>query len=256
MTKNFPILLVSVLLATTNASGQQSNLFQPLNEDQTERAISDNEYFVKRNTFDAKRFKIVRVRHELLIGADQFQIDFFDELSVRIAVRKVDSYYDARTIRLTGTVVQPAISVEDLIRFGLEPDEAKDVQSGLIDVEIYASDIYFDETTRTKFEHDQAEFKNARQPTRQIPRDVNATFDVSTDPANPFVRERYVLRPFPGEKDLHLLTEVDFSKHYKRAEPGETESPENREKRNNFEEYLDSIGPDPRAVGEKKDSES
>jgi hypothetical protein len=212
-----------------------------------ERAIveANNPYFLPKETYVAKRYRIVTVNTELLLNARQIKITPFDGRSVTLETVEVEADPKALDIAWEGRYLEPRVSVDELVAGGMDRKTAENLLPDLNRLRIFASQVSFDESTRLKYSHLVPRFQKFRVSGTPL---YNVTFQLP----HPRLPETYHLVSLASDPRHHVLIEPDPGKICaKPTEPGGRnaayfETPENLRKCQQYREFLHSLGPDPR----------
>jgi hypothetical protein len=233
----------------------RSELIASISEADERTVESANDYFLKKETYFARRYRIVKVDTDLLLSAAQFTISLFDELSVSVRMRSVDVDAQLFTVSWQGEFIEPRISVDDLVATGIEEGDAKLLEPHVNGLRISAAQVSFDETARIAYPYYFPRFEKFRNTNREVsPSGQPALYHVGFVIQGAILPAAYELRPLLSDSQHHVLIELDPSKLF--TEPIEPdlatagseyqESPENMTKRQRYEDFLESLGPDPR----------
>jgi len=213
----------------------------------SERAIveANNPYFLAKETYFAKQYRIVTVNAPLLITAEKIKVSLFDDQAIVLEVDSVDVHPKGLTVAWNGHFVEPRLTVADLRATELSPDEAKTLLPDLHKVGIFAAEVSFDEASRIKYQYNFARFEEFRA------RSEPALYDVVFLLQTVVLPKVYELRPLASDPQYHVLVEWDPEKTF--SVPTESdhaftasESAENKAKRERYLDFLRSLGPDPR----------
>jgi len=239
-----PIALVACWLAPSSFA-EPPELLASVPDDVRAIVEAANPYFLAKETYFAKQYRIVTVNALLLLTAEKFKISLFDDQSIVLEVDSVDVHPKGLTIAWNGHFVEPTVSVADLGAAELSLEEAKALLPELHRVGIFAAQVSFDETSRIKYQHDFARFKEFHA------RGEPALYDVVFLLQTVVLPKAYELRPLASAPQYHVLLEWDPEKAFSiptESDPDFTasESNENRVKRERYRDFLDSLGPDPR----------
>ena len=252
------ILAASLSLFLSHALADAPEFLIPVTGSDEAIARVNNPYFLKKETYFAKQYRIVKVNTDLLLNADQIKIPLFDDLSVTLQVSKVNVHVNGFTIGWTGRFIEPSVSVDDLVAGGLSPKRAEALFQHVNSLSISAAQISFDETTRLKYPHYFPRFEKFLNSTRKFSSDgKSAVYEVGFLIEGIVLPKTYELIPLFSDPQYHVLIEVDrnklFVKPFEDDDTSYTETPENIAKRQQYRDFLDALGPDPRPSGISKE---
>ena len=240
------LILVTTAIPLTNVAFADEFLV-PISSDEEQTLAQRNDYFLKKHGYIAKRQQIVRVDAGLLTEADSFRITFFEDAAITVRVKDVDIVHEGKAIRWTGEIIDPDLSAARLIDDGVDSDEAKVAAAELSKISIGAYQVALDQNQRRKYQIRSNRFDDIvkRRVAGSIDYDVSETFGVYFDELNPNRYSRFRLIPFDQEPGYHLLIEVDRDKIVPARPHSGIEDAENARKRIEYQQFLDSLGPDP-----------
>lgn len=117
------ILAASLSLFLSHALADAPEFLIPVTGSEEAMSRVNNPYFLKKETYFAKQYRIVKVNTELLLNADQIKISLFDDLSATLQVTitiSVDVQSDGLSINWKGHFIEPTapVSVDDLVAEG------------------------------------------------------------------------------------------------------------------------------------------
>ena len=246
--------LAVLLLLPLRGFAQLPEFLTPVLGSEEAEARAINEYFLNKNTYFAKQYRIVIVNTSLLEDVETFKISLFDDVSVTVSVSKLRVHPEGRSILWTGRIIEPAISLEDLIDGGLSHEDAVSLIPNLDEVSIVAGEISFDDATGTKYYSHYPKFKKYKKSDTQ--RSANKTallYDVGFVLSGFHLSSEYELHPLESDKQYHVLIEVDQEKHFTIGPLHDPNDPEQSRRRQAYQDFLDSIGPDPRSPDRYKE---
>lgn len=253
--KSFFLTILAVSLFLSHALADAPEFLVPVTDSEEALARINNDYFLQKETYFAKQYRIVKVNTDLLLNADQIKISLFDDLAVTLQVSSVDVQTDGATINWKGRFIEPSISVDDLVAGGTSRGEAEVVAPHMNSIKIFAAQISFDETTRLKYQHSFARFEKYRISTQKFSADgKSAVYEVGFSIESIVLPNTYELVPLASDPQFHVLFELDldktFTKPIERPDPNVVgsyiETPENAAKHQQYRDFLNSLGPDPR----------
>lgn len=111
------LLTVTLILPNIAIAEHPELLIPAIGEDQ-ERVLSANEYFVKKGAYFAKRYRIVRVDTELLLGSDAaLTISFFDDVSIPVVRTGIDVRNRGVNFTWRGRYASVPFTAQDLVSY-------------------------------------------------------------------------------------------------------------------------------------------
>ena len=249
------ILAASLSLSLSHALAEAPECLNPVTDSDAAIVQAYNQYFLKKETYFARQYRIVKVNTDLLLNADQIKISLFDDLSATLQVSSVDVHPDGLSISWTGRFIEPSVSIDDLLASGVSRKEAEVVLPHLNSLSISAGRISFDEKARLKYPFYFPRFEKFRNSSRKFsPDGKSAVYDVVFLIQGIVLPEIYELRPLASDPQHHVLIQLDPNKVFtipiERPDPNAVDSyaetPENGAKRQQYRDFLNSLGPDPR----------
>lgn len=255
MNRKFVTVLSAVFaLVPLTIHAQDYELLTPLTESEEADARAKNDYYIRKFTYAAKRYRLVKVNSDVLMSKGPISIRLFDDVSLNAEAKSVD--IDKRTGAITwiGRLAQPGFRSEDLLD-QLHTVEAADlVFEALTRVEIYTFLHEVDKASGANLEIliDPREllapakinrFENAKNDSNQF-YGVSATLIPQTTPG------RYELTILGMGGPYHILYEIDESKliipDNVDGPINVTDDPERARKMREYEAFRESLGEDPR----------
>lgn len=251
-----PILIALLSLFSSHAFAEPQELLVPVTDSEGAIAEASNEYFLKKETYFAKQYRIVKVNTDVLVNAEQIRISLFDGLSVTLEVSSVDVHPEGFEILWRGRFIEPSgVSIDELVAGGMSRKGAEKVASQLNSLTIGAAQVSYDENARLKYGHHFPRFSEFRSASRRFSLDGQSPiYEVGFYIHRVVLPKVYELRPLASDPQYHVLIELDPDKIYaipiERPDPndpaGFVETPENKAKRQRHLDFLNSLGPDPR----------
>lgn len=242
-----PIVVFSFLAAPPCATAQYAEFLTPLTESEGATVRLENDYFLKKHLYAAKRHRLVRANVDLLKSGTPFVISLFEDESLVVEPTEFVVRGDGSILIWKGTISNPPISVNELMSTFPSEKEAQLAHSALFGISIGAARYEHDVQSGANFTlaplPNDAELSIESQkahPDNQIFYGVTAKFLIL-----PTSRE-YMLLPLEMGGAHHIVYEIDRSRV---VEPGPLRDPENpdqAQKRRELQEYIDSLGEDPR----------
>lgn len=263
---SFPVLAFSPL--TTLA--QAPELFLPVTGSEEAIARAENEYFLKKTLYFAKRHRIVRVNASLLLknsdAPGEITVNLFDDVKLRYGVTRLIDL-SVGQIGFSAQLVTPPMSVGDVMREnpGLSYATAADLHNMFFELSIAGSEFVHD-TVRNRYWPTSTvkEYYSHTRPGKlpKLPPAAERFYAFQAEILSPDATEKYMLEPLYGNPRYHVVWEVDYSKSIvKPADPAEEASwSENRkrqlaDKSRAYSEYLtaNGIGEIPRLATRDRD---
>lgn len=246
------ILAASISLSSSLAFGELPEFLVAVTGSDEAIAQAKNDYFLKKNTYFARRYRIVQVNVGLLESVERFRISLFDDESITVEVARLKIMHDGLSIRWKGRITEPTLSVENLITGGITPEDAKIAHSAIVGLRIVAAEVSYDEATGRKYSYYFPKFEsfrysnsrntsggNASEPEKSALYDVIFTIEA-------LLPYQYWLRPLETDPRYHVLIEIDPNKEFSIGPLDDPENPEQGAKRRQYRDFIRSLGPDPR----------
>ena len=224
--------------ATPITTGPQlQELLTPVTGRELAEVTAKNAYFLKKHLYGAKRHRIVTADIDVLLSREPFVISLFNGDSLTLEPSHNQSYNTGLPIIWTGSISKPYISADQLrVRQHIGKKEAKLRHDAMFGVNIAASRYEYDIESGANF------------PTRALRSHSgnSSYYGMTANIFFPGAPGIYYLRPVDMGGPYHILVEIDPSKM---ITPGPLDDPENPEralKLRDLEEFLESLGEDPR----------
>jgi hypothetical protein len=248
------------LFSSPQALAGPINLLETVDESELAEArlASDwfiNDYFIKQETYFAKRYRIVKVNVDLLLNSPEIEMELFDGQSLRLRVTSADVHPANSSIGWTGHFVHPEITTNEIVKSGLPEEDANFLAPAANSQVIGAAEISYNANTRRKYPWYDPRFAEHASATRAYSDDGKSrVYDVSFFMNHSKLPGIYELRSLASDPRYHVLIEHDPEKTFvtpiekpaSAYQSGSVDSAENAAKRHRYQEFLDSLGPDPR----------
>ncbi len=269
----FGVVLFAILGNTpVTANAQAPELLVAVTGSEEAVVRAKNEYYLKKESYFAKRYRIVQVNTDLLMQRgepnEQITVNFFD--GVRLTYDVVDSKIPpgGNSIRFEALLTNPPLTVKDIA----ETDSS---------MSQYAAQLIYDSAyglslVGARYVHDKKRdrfwpvgiFNNwvmGRPIPLSKPKKLNPRhetfFAVATEIIDPFSRTKYVLKPLVSDPRYHAVIDIDDSKIFTKPDhPNDTfpwlteeSKGENTARRRAYDEFRLSLGDDPRSAAENLD---
>lgn len=242
-------LLVMALPSPTPAQ----ELLIPLTGAEEADARLKNDYYIRKSTYGAKRYRLVKVNTDLLKAKGEISISLFDGQAVRAEARSVDIDTRTGSIAWTGQIIQKMLRKEDLVNQLGSAEAAETAFAGLTRVSIGASLFETDEASGANLGIliDPMEILAPVTPNRfeEASKDPRLFYGVNATFTPQIVPGVYVLEPLGMGGPYHLLYEIDKAKSITPVDgfaDGVAPDAEQLEKMQKYEEFLEALGEDPR----------
>ena len=239
---------IFTLLSADNASAQVQELLMPVTGTDVAEARTKNVYFLKKHLYSARRHRIVRVNVDVLQSREPFEISLFNNKSITVEPINVEVQGEGAIILWFGKIANPPLSIDEMMSEMGSQKEAQLTHDALYGVTIAAARYEHDEEFDANFTY-YTKKENPHQRTRlndSEPAADRLFYGLSANLKASGIGGRFQLRPLEMGGDFHVLYEID---HSKIVDPGPLDDPENPEmaqKRRDWQEFADSLGPDPR----------
>lgn len=237
------VLFGFLSIASAAGDSRLPELFIPVIGEELSEIRSRNDYFIKAQLYFAKRHRFVRVDHTVLVNNDEFQITLFPDTTLEVARESVSIEPDT-LILWQGAVVSP---VNDLA-----PDQISDAPRERL-IELYeqmytlslvgVSFDYEPDTGRSFAAQSDRNIEGFRRSREPKGLQKSAFFGFSNEFAIPSLDSVYKLSSLSITPDIHLVYEVDDARLYPRES---TSNPKYEPRRRQHEEFLESLGENPR----------
>lgn len=246
------VIIVSIVLSTAKQSwALDQELLLPLTGDELNRAQEENEYYIRKHTFDAKRYRLVKVNADALLSGEDIRITLFedDTLIASSTLVEVDERTDA--IRWKGNVNHPTLRPESLLDKYGSIEAAQTVYNALMGVEFFGFPNELDQATGFNFEIqvDPMELLQSNAgPIDSASRNDNQFYGITSNFSPNTLRGSYSLHLLGRGGAFHILTERDESKTYKRDDHGNIDltDPGTAQLWSDYQEHKADLGPDPK----------
>lgn len=247
---NSRLLAIALLpiLATSTLAQNSRQLFIPVEGDELDQVLIDNEYFVLKQAFVTKRHRIVRVNEQVLREQETLEINLFPDTNYLVRRESPRDQW-GEVIHWQGWVINPTRA---------HPNGGAD--EGAADS--HWADTHAVRFTGVAFDVDKLTGRSfaARSPVNvqgcKRPSDPSqlrhaAFYGFVGEISAPLQLDNFRLISLSASPQYHLIGEFDTMKMLRLH-------PENREQtelRQQYNEYLKSIGPDPRSEWTKRHQE-
>ena len=241
------VLTIVSSLVPFDSFAELPELLTPVTGSEEAIVTSENDYFLKKHLYFAKRHRIVRVDLDLLESVEQFTISLFDDVSLAVEVTELDVDRDKLVIRWKGRVINPKYSFDDLNRRLQNPEDAKSLHDGLFGLSISAGQFDYDEVSGANLpSHPRRSYLGRDRRIFDARINMSKFYGVSAEFSGPTLRDNYILKTLEMGGAYHILIEVDPTKTISPGPFDDPDDPEMGVKRRQYEEFLQSLGEDPR----------
>lgn len=208
-----------------------------------EQVLVDNDYFILSRAFFAKRYRIVRVDEKVLRDFESFRINLFPG-DVYIVKRTSPDQAFGEVVHWRGLVTDPAFPLSRYLNFGQPEETVRILWEASHSVSITGVAYDVDKSNGRSFA--------ARSPSNmqgcQRPSDATqllhaAFFSFAGQISAPLQLDDYSLHSLDASPQYQMIIENDVMKSLRY---NATSNPESLELRLQFQEYLESIGPNPK----------
>lgn len=258
--------ICSVTCALESNAADQPELLKGTSAQVENRLRLENDYFVKKNGYTSKRSRMIQFDTSVLLGdAAEIDISFFDD--VRVIVRRIDLDVDENGLNFHWTGVR-ADAPFTLQKFkSSNPRLADDVAERIYDqqfgISIRGSKFVFVDdpaessaVTGYKINMQNGRLERNDQLLAEELRTGTVVYDVRLDlryfdfsnssprSAQPRTMD-FKVRSLPADRRYSVVYELDPNKRVPISEVGIPLTPEMQAKRDQYDEFLRSLGPDP-----------
>lgn len=244
-----------VFFAPTDVWTQPNDLLVPVPPSEAMQVKAKNQYYVKKYLYLAQRYRMVRVRTDLLLTAEKVRIPLFDGQSLIFNVTRLKTDDTRASIRWRGKLAAPPFSAKDLLARAPSIDSLKQaefIHDAYFSIYITAARYDFHPGTglfMPSVDYLKRILCDDPPDTKKKPRSV---YGVTMDITIPGLKNEYRLESLTMSPGYHLFIEVDQSKI---APPGpliDPEHPEMAARRRAWSTFLQSLGDDPRGPAEEE----
>jgi hypothetical protein len=233
-------LIVATSLVPSDCFAQVPELLIEVTGSEEATVRAENEYFLKKHLYFAKRHRIVRINDAALESQEAIRISTFDRESLIVAVTKREVDRNGFTTGWEGEIAEPPFSAKELMDQVPTLEEAKLLHSSMFTVVISTARYAYDELT------------GAITPTRADEDPENASprsssfYGLHANISIPTLSGQYRLRSLEMDPRYHILIEDDQAKLFPPGPLYDDEHPELGVRRRQYAEFLRSLGEDPR----------
>ena len=198
---------------------QSDLLLEPLSESEADDAIARNDYFIRKYTFAAKRYRLVKVNVAALESRESIVIPLFDDEQIVVSFKdmRINEFSGGYVWR--GSLVQDDVTVEAILDHVPNVDAAQKILESMTDVSISVDLLERDVKSGANLNpvYSIAEALSKEKPNRFAERHSNPNYvqGISADLATITNRSpypEYLIRMLGMGGPYHVLVEVDPSR--------------------------------------------
>lgn len=235
---------VAILSLFASTALLAAELIVPVSGRDLLAATDANDYFLKKHSYSATRYRIVRVNLDSLLSNEQLTITLFDD--ERLVVNPIGHDYGGNksTLRWSGMLDEESGTLPEGIRqaIALGP---KSVRDAYLKVKIFAAKFEHDIISDANFPfYPDGEFRANRLPSETAGNPIY--FGIGLRIVIPDSRREYVLRALEMGGPFHLVYERDRDKVVKPRLHGPGSNPEIERRRQAKRDFMEALGEDPR----------
>lgn len=235
-------------IATTLAFGDPrvANLFEDVSEKEAAEVVAQNEYFMKKHGYMALRSRIVRVNTDLLHKKQPIHIEFFEGDSLTLNPIGTETSGFGNVVKWRGVVADSPFSKEDLSRELGSEEFAKSAYENLFEISISASLREYDPDTRASlFYRAFGDDQKTKDKTDSMLSSGSLFFGIRKNFSLWHGRASYKLLPVDFGGAYHLLYQINPDRIANFAPESGLESQESKSRRQQAQDFMDSLGNDP-----------
>ena len=243
------LFLLALFFPSADSFGQTNLLLQDIQDSERATLRQINDYFLKVHLYDALNYRIVRVNMDALRSGEAIDIPLFNGRSVSIEPISTQVRNEGAMLIWNGRISNPSISVQELASQVGSFDQASAIHDSLFRVKFIAAQYETDQGSQLNIPYVAARRTGEQKPTG--PKKVGGTsaqpfYGVTGSFRNQDSSSEYRIFPLEMGGPYHLLVELDQSKIVSPGPLNDADHPEMSQKRREREEYMRSLGDDPR----------
>lgn len=266
-------LLAVTLILSNVAIAEHPELLIPVIGEEEQRVLAANQYFIKKGSYFAKRYRIVRVDTDLLLGSDEaLTISLFDDVSIPVVRKEISVRNGGVNFTWRGRYASVPFTPDELASFnpGMSLEHAERLYDSLFEIRIGGTQYVFDkdpanaegvagmrqdpETGRLIYETERL---------AQKLKEGTIVYGVSLN-LLPLIPEsirqgqkplsvEYQIRSLPMDRRYSAVYELDPDKRLPMGDGNYNPTPKQAEKLRQYKEFLESLGDDPRDAVHRND---
>ena len=227
-------------------------LFQSLTGDELTRVQEENEYYIRKYAYNAKRYRLVKVNTGVLLDGENIEVTLFENDKFLVGYTSIDIDNQTGAVHWQGMVIHPTLRAESLLDTYGSLEAARTVYNALMSVELFCFLNEIDQASGFNLEMQVDPMETLRE------QDINRFESLSRDSHYFYgVKTNFTPRVLPGTYSLqllgkggayHILLERDESKNYMRDDQGQIDlsDPATAQLWSGYQEHKIELGPDPR----------
>ena len=260
------LLIATIFFLSDMALAELPELLIPVTGDEKNRVWAANEYFVRKGGYFAKRYRIVRVNTDLLLGKDEeFTISFFDDVVMPVVRKELSVRNWGVNFTWYGQFASPPFTPEELA--SLNPNLSSKLAGQMYDsffgVRIGGTQYVYDTdpanaegvagmrqdpvTGRLIYEQERlAQKLKVGTIVYGVHLSLRPLLSASIQQGQQPFSIEYQIRSLPMDRRFSVVYELDPDKRLPMGDGNYTPTPEQAEKLRQYKEFLESLGEDPR----------
>ena len=255
----FAVLLIFSSLSNSQHAAKSQELLIAVSGGEENRVARANDYFLRKEGYFAKRFRIVRVNTDLLLGdVESFTITLFEGRMLPATRQSVEFGEWNATFIWSGNQSSVPFSAMDIATSNpsLTEKAANDIYENLTGFSVFGTQFVFDgkpelaeEVAGMRRDPNTGRiYHNRERLAGKLNRGTtvySTRFDIRLVSNESLAGTEYQLRPLPMDRRYSVLYEIDPNKIFEvpRDQPA---SPEIQERYQLYRDFVDSLGDDPR----------
>lgn len=268
----WPSVVAIVLILPSISFAEPAELLTVVTGEEEQRVLAANQYFIKKDGYFAKRYRIVRVNTDLLLGSEEaLNISLFDDVSIPIVRQEISVRNGGVNFTWRGRYASvPTPNEFASINPDMSLKLAERVYVSLFEIRINGSQYVFDKDPANAegvagMRQDPATGRLIYETERlaQKLKEGTIVYGVFVN-LRPLIPETirqgqkplsvgYQIRSLPMDRRYSVVYEQDPDKRLPMGGGNYTPTLEQAEKLRQYKEFLKSLGDDPRDALHRKD---
>ena len=248
------LFAANFLLASVSGAATTTDLFIPVTGTEAANIESENDYFLRKHRYFSKRARLVLLDGRALELGDTIVISLFDGNSLTVAPSNLNVDGRGSSLFWSGIVTEPSVPVDELMTQGLTREQAQSAHASLFKLSFAAVRYVNDKQSRTIRLYDKSEKIGVLED--RIARsksDLNIFYAIDTQFVAAKLGAEYKLIPLEMSPGYHVLIEIDDQKRISEGPFDDPANPSEGIKRQQYRDFLEALGPDPRDAQHMRD---
>ena len=240
------LLFALLMILPSAADSQQSELSElliPVDRSVIATISQENDYFIKPRLYFAKRHRFVRLNEAVLRSDEPFTISLFPDTKLTVTRDSV-RIRPEKSIYWKGKITNPDFPLNTFANSGMPEDEAIIVWETIVGLSImgvaYDRDIASNQAYPANSERNAQGFKRPNDPTRIT---KAAFYSFAVNITLPSSGSSFQIRALEATPELHIVYEAEKSREFA---VGGSAHPENERRRKEYDDYMKTLGENPR----------